>query len=391
MRVLHLFSDWKWTGPAEPTLSLCKGLMAEGVSVTLACRRPVEGYPQSMWGNAIRMGVPVTTALQLNRYLNPMETIKDLKDLGPYVTKNGFDLIHCHLSHDHFLGGWASRWRRPTVLVVRTNHKARPLKTSIGNRWLLQRWTDGLIEFSKASEEEDVRAFHLSKERVLRVEGAVDLQRFDPARTRTDVRGELGVGQGEVLVGVVARMQRHRRFDLIMEAMAILKGRGSQVKLMVLGRGTHMDDVAIEPAKRLGIQDRVIFPGYRGEDYVDYLAAMDIKVFLVPGSDGTCRAVREAMAMAKPVVASRRGMLPEILEGGRLGLLVDEDPRDLAEAILRLAVDGGLRASMGAASREKALRDFSLEAQASRVASFYRALLTMGPLKRGVAVRPFSE
>lgn len=390
MRVLHLYSDWKWTGPAEPTLCLCKGLMDEGVSVTLACRRPVEGYPQSMWGNAVRRGVPVTIALHLNRYLNPMETIEDLRDLGPYVRGNGFDLIHCHLSHDHFMGGWASRSLRPTVPVVRTNHKAMPLKASIGNRWLLQRWTDGLIEFSKASEEEDVRAFHLSRKRVLRVEGAVDLERFDPAKTSKDVRSELGVRQGEILVGVVARMQRHRRFDLILEAMAILKGRGSQVKLMVLGRGTHMREVAVEPANRLGIQDRVIFPGYRKEDYVDYLAAMDIKVFLVPGSDGTCRAVREAMAMAKPVVATRRGMLPEILEGGRLGLLVDEDPRDLAEAILRLALDGGLRASMGGACRQKALRDFSPQAQASRVASFYRALMTMGPLERGVAVRAFS-
>ncbi len=391
MRVLHLFSDWKWTGPAEPTLGLCKGLMGQGVSVTLACRRPLEGYPQSMWGNAVSNGVPVTTALQLNRYLNPMETVRDLRDLGPYVRSNGFDLIHCHLSHDHFLGGWASRRLRPMVPVVRTNHKARPLKTSMGNRWLFQRWTDGLIEFSNASREADIRAFGLSPERVLRVEGAVDLERFDPARVRADVRGKLGVGQGDVLVGVVARMQRHRRFDLILEAMAILKGRGAPVKLMVLGRGTHMKEVAMEPARRLGIQDKVIFPGYRGEDYVDYLAAMDMKVFLVPGSDGTCRAVREAMAMAKPVVASRRGMLPEILEGGRLGLLVDEDPRALAEAILRLAVDRDLRVSMGVASREKALRDFSLEAQASSVASFYRALLTMGPLRRRVAMRPLSE
>jgi|YNPNPStandDraft_1061719.scaffolds.fasta_scaffold03726_7 glycosyltransferase involved in cell wall biosynthesis len=381
MRVLHLFSDWKWTGPAEPTLSLCKGLMEQGISVTLACRRPLEGYPQSVWEKAVQRGVPTTTELHLNRYLRPVDTIKDLRGLAPYLLENRFDLIHCHLSHDHFLGGWASRRLRPVVPVVRTNHKARPLKASLGNRWLLKRWTDGLIEFSKVSEEQDVLAFGLSRSRVLRVEGAVDLERFDPAKTGAQVRAKLGVREGELLIGVVARMQRHRRFDLILEAMAILKDRGSPVKLMILGRGTRMQEVAVEPAKRLGIQDRVIFPGYRLEDYVDYLAAMDIKVFLVPGSDGTCRALREAMAMGKPVVATRRGMLPEILEGGRAGLLVDEDPQDLAEAISRLATDRGLRASMGVASREKALRDFSVKAQASKVARFYEALLGMGPLR----------
>lgn len=376
MKVLHLFSDWKWTGPAEPVVNLCGQLQALGMEVLLACRRPLEGYPVSIEGRARERGVKVTTAFHLNRYLDPKETLEDFYWLPGFLKREGFHLIHTHLSHDHALGAWASR--RCGIPLVRTNHKARPLKGSLGNRWLLKRATDGLVEFSKRALEEDVRRFGLDPQKCLLVEGAVDLKRFDPSRPSRDVRAGLGVGPQEVLVGIVARMQRHRRFNLLLEAMLILTKKNLPVKLLVLGRGTHMQAVGVEPAKRMGIQDRVIFPGYRGEDYVEHLAAIDLKVFLVPGSDGTCRAIREAMAMGKPIVCTRRGMLGELVEDGVTGFLVEERPEALAAAIEKLILARELRLAMGQAARERALRDFSIAEQAARTAEFYKKLAASG-------------
>lgn len=369
MRVLHLFSDWKWTGPAEPVVNLCRELQAVGIEVLLACRRPMEGYPVSIEGRAKERGVKVTTAFHLNRYLDPKETLQDFYSLPGFLKKGKFEIVHSHLSHDHALGAWASR--RCGVPLVRTNHKARALKKSLGNMWLLKRATDGLVEFSKRALEENVRRFGLDPQRCLLVEGAVDLKRFDPSLTSRDVRAALGVGPQEVLVGIVARMQRHRRFSLLLEAMFILTQKKLPVKLMVLGRGTHMQKVAVEPARRMGIQDRVIFPGYRAEDYVEYLSAIDLKVFLVPGSDGTCRAVREAMAMGKPIVCTRRGMLEELVEDGVTGILVEEEPEALAAALEKMVLAPDLRLAMGEAARHRALRDFSIRKQALRTAEFY--------------------
>jgi glycosyltransferase involved in cell wall biosynthesis len=370
MKVLHLFSDWKWTGPAEPVVNLCRELQALGVEVLLACRRPMEGYPVSIEGRAKERGVKVSTAFHLNRYLDPKETLQDFYCLPGFLQKGGFKIVHSHLSHDHALGAWASR--RCGIPLVRTNHKARPLKKSLGNRWLLSRATDGLVEFSKRALEENVRSFGLDPQRCLLVEGAVDLERFDPSRTSGDVRAALGVSPQEVLVGIVARMQRHRRFGLLLEAMLILTQKNLPVKLLVLGRGTHMREVAVEPARRMGLQDRVIFPGYRGEDYVEYLSAIDLKVFLVPGSDGTCRAVREAMAMGKPIVCTRRGILEELVEDGVTGILVEEEPEALAAALEKMVLTPELRVAMGEAARRRALRDFSIAEQALRTAEFYR-------------------
>jgi glycosyltransferase involved in cell wall biosynthesis len=216
---------------------------------------------------------------------------------------------------------------------------------------------------------------------MLRVEGAIDLDRFDPRRVREDVRPALGVRDGEFLVGIVARMQRHRRFELLLQAMAMLKERKDlpPMKLMVVGRGTYRQQVAMEPAQRMGLEDMVLFPGYRTDDYLEHLAAMDAKVFLVPGSDGSCRAVREVMALGKPVVATRRGILPELVEDGRTGLLVEETPEALAETLARLAREKGLRKELGEAARRKARETFSIRTQASQVAAFYREILRLGP------------
>lgn len=377
MKVLHLYSDWRWTGPAEPTVNLCRALEYEGVEVLFACRRPLEGHPQAIAKKAMERGLEACTAFHLNRYLNPRETLRDLRSLPEFVDSERIDLIHCHLTHDHFLGGWASRRSKRRPPVIRTNHKARPLDRNFGNRWLLARWTDGLVEFSRLAEAGDTEAFSLQAQQVLRVNPALDLERFDPEGVQKDVRPDLGVKEGDFLVGIVARMQRHRRFDLLLEAMARLKARWDlpPVKLMVLGKGTHRMEVAIAPAREMGLEDRVLFPGYRREDYVDYLAAMDVKVFLVPGSDGTCRAVREAMAMGKPVVATRRGMLSELVREGETGFLVDESPLALEAAIARLAKDPALRTAMGYSARRRALESFSQKEQARRLASFYESLL----------------
>jgi glycosyltransferase involved in cell wall biosynthesis len=120
------------------------------------------------------------------------------------------------------------------------------------------------------------------------------------------------------------------------------------------------------------MQARTRLPGYiGGEDYPRALACFDLKVFLVPGSDGTCRAVREAMAMGIPVVSSRRGILPEIVRDGQDGLVVDDDVEPLAAAITRLAADPALRARMGQAAIERARTDFCQTRQAERVAGAY--------------------
>ena len=124
----------------------------------------------------------------------------------------------------------------------------------------------------------------------------------------------------------------------------------------------------------MGIRTNLIFTGYMKEDFVKTLACLNFKIFLVPGSDGSCRAVREAMAMGKPIITSRRGMLPELVEHEKQGLVIDDTAENIAEAILYLVENPEKREEMGRNARRKAQACFDGSKQAATIIGIYEDL-----------------
>lgn len=371
MRILHLFSDWKWTGPAEPTLQLAMSLAARGHEVWYACCPPPAGVPQSLPAKARERGFEPVLDFALDRHFAPLALWHDVRRLARFLERNRVDVLHCHLSHDHAVGvagAWASSRK---VAIVRTNHRGVPIAHRFGT-WMLFQRTDGYVGYSRLAMEADARTLEWDPARCQAIEGAVDLARFEPARGSVSARAALGFAEGDVVAGIVARMQRHRRFDLLLAAVARAAREVPSLRLLVVGRGTHQEEVARRPAAAMG--ERVVFSGYRSADYVETLAAIDFKVFLVPGSDGSCRAVREAMAMGKPVIATRRGMLPEMVIDGETGILVDETVEALSAALVRLAKDTELRGRLGEGARRRAMERFSLAEQVEAIERFYGRL-----------------
>ena len=125
----------------------------------------------------------------------------------------------------------------------------------------------------------------------------------------------------------------------------------------------------------MGLEDVVIHPGYRTSDYVEAVSCMDFNIFLMPGTDGSCRAVREVMAMGKPVIAADRGMLSSIVDDKVTGFVIDDTPENLATATVKLANDIELRKKMADASLKKAQDVFSQESMAEKVEKVYESLL----------------
>jgi len=377
MKVLHLFSDWRWTGPAEPVVMLCKKLAERGINITLACRTPPIEHPQNLVNKALERDITVTTQLFLNRYFSPRENLVDMIRLPQYLVHEEFDLLHTHLSHDHFLGAMAlmfSGRKRPPRLL-RTNHKGIPLAHKLWNRFFLSHFTHHLITISRQALQGDQQNFGLKPNQVSLVYSGIDPQRFQPRARNLLFAYSLGLKEGDLVLGIVARMQRRRRFPQFLEAISLVIKDIPELKILIIGRGTHASEVK-DKARALGIMDNVIFTGYRDNDYQDVLACMDAKAYLVPGSDGSCRAVMEAMVMGKPVVASGRGVLPELVEDGVTGYVVQDDiPENLAKAIVMLFKDSKQRQEMGQAARQRILQHFSLDRQADKVLEIYQKVL----------------
>ena len=372
MRILQLTSDWKWTGPAAPMLELALALRARGHEVELACPEAPAGASPSLCSRARSAGLAPQLLLERARGIAPVRDARDAARLRTLLAKTDVGVVHCWHTRDHGLALRAagSRRRAGRTRVVRSYKSADPIAAWPWNRWLFGPASDGLMCVSPRAAERNRRL--RGGRPTLGAFGAVDLERFRPAPPDKAVRESLGLSPEHRVVGIVARAQRHRRFDLLLEAAARAMARDASLRLLIVGRGTHIDETARAPAGRLGVADRVIFAGYRDTDYPDVLRCADLFTFLVPGSDGGCRAVLEAAACGLPAVVSSRGALPEIVIDGETGRVVPEAPAALADAWLALLHDSALRARLAAAARRRAQQHFAPEELARQVEALYQ-------------------
>jgi glycosyltransferase involved in cell wall biosynthesis len=384
VRVLHLFANHKVTGPAELALETARALVARGVDARFYSSDVRRTKYRDRWLQLLarerRVPEAALTGVALKKHVNPLVTFFDVRRLAQHLTRDGFDLIHCHLPGDHHVVTAALRRAGLTTPVVRTVYDDAPPPVTRRNRAMLHA-AARVIALSRATGDglrATASAYSLDPARVVDLDPPIDTVRFDPARGVAPRREALGLAPGAFCLGIVARMQTHRRYEVLLEAVRRARERVPGLHLVVVGRGTNQDAVAREPVKAMGLADAVTFTGYvDGDAYVGTLAAFDAKVFLVPGSDGTCRAVREVLSMGVPVITSGLGILPELVRDGETGLVLAPEPSadDLTAAIVRVAADDALRARLGQAARQDAVARFSFERFAAQVQAVYDEVL----------------
>lgn len=211
------------------------------------------------------------------------------------------------------------------------------------------------------------------------VPNAVDPAAF-PERPRDDaLGGRLGIEPGEVVVGYVSTLTAYEGIHVLLEALARLLERGHRLRGLVVGDGEERG--ALEAlAGRLGIADRVVFAGRVSHAEVPAYYGL-IDVFVVPRTaDRVCRLVTplkpfEAMAAARPVVASDLPPLREIVEDGATGLLVPAgDPEALAAVLQSLAADAARRVELGRAARAWVCRHRTWQRSGEQYLELYRSL-----------------
>lgn len=211
------------------------------------------------------------------------------------------------------------------------------------------------------------------------VPNAVDDAFLAPLPDPAYARRALGATSDDVVVGILSTFFPHEGIDYLVRAIAELRRRGSRVRLALIGDGTER--AALERlVAELGLREITVFTGRVPFSEVrHYYAAIDI--FAVPRTDDqVCHMVTplkpiEAMASARPVVASAVGGLTEIITDGTTGVLAPpEDPAALADAIEPLLYDEALRARLGKAARDWVASDRTWSRNAERYRTIYGSL-----------------
>lgn len=262
------------------------------------------------------------------------------------------------------------------------------LARSLGLRVVLHLHGSGYDEFyaSQGSAKQDrIRSFFASADRVVAL---------SPYWTRF-LTGQMGIAPGKIVeipngvpgpvnprtvkageapvVAFLGLVGQRKGTDVLIEALAMLAQRGIAFRAVIAGNGAVEEAVA--QANALGIADHLDFPGWIGEAEADaVLNGADI--FVLPSrAENQPVSILEAMARGVPVIATRVGAIPEQIDDGASGVLVDPGKAaPLADALERLILSPDERQSMGAAAQARFAQDFSVAACARRFAEVYRSL-----------------
>ena len=364
LAVLHVVANPWWTGAAAPALDLAQSLRDRGHAVEFAC---VSGDALEARARAVHF-TPIG-GLSLRRTVRPWIILRDLGELRRFICAREIDVVHAHQTHDHWLAAAAIRGLR--TALVRTVHHRRAVHRGPAARWLFRR--TAAVMAPSVGIAERLHQAGVEPERVSIVRGAVDATPFRSGPDGWQFRAQLGLGPGPV-VGSVARLVPGRAHDVLLWGARLLREKLASVRLVLVGRGEGRPDLEAL-SRRLRLSDVVVFAGYRGDDLPDALAAFDAFALLGAGSEESCRAVLEAMAAAKPVVAARVGALAETVVDGETGWLVPVEPAAVADRLLRLLADPTGARRMGEAGRRRVETCFSLTARAEATEAVYARAL----------------
>jgi glycosyltransferase involved in cell wall biosynthesis len=292
--------------------------------------------------------------------------------IAKYATEWRADVVHCH-EYSPFVYGALSQLINPSVRIISTEHgrlsdAPATLKRRLGTR-LVNLLPAQVFAVSDALRRELIReGFPAHRVRV--IHNGIDPGPVPSPHQRTEARERLALPPGELVIGTLGRLVQVKDFETLLLAFGLLRRRGVRCRLVVVGDGPERARL-IGCTRAAGLCDRVRFESHR-DDARALLPAFDV---FVNSSlyEGISLSILEAMAAALPVVATRVGGTPEVVQDGATGLLVPhKSPQELAAALAVLAADETLRRQQGGTGRTRVLQKFDIAVMLQAYTNAYR-------------------
>ncbi len=364
MNILQIVSSSRISGAEKHVVVLSERLRQRGHSVTALC--PPGGWLPDQLRQA---GVEVIESGMHGLHFGPAAV-----RLSQLIRKNKIDLIHSHLTCATYYGYLFSRLTQcPAISSVHVRSR------DFVYRRLFPQRNNHIITVSDWVREAFL-GHGVSPDHVHTIYNGTDFLNEDeagsPGSLQTDlpVRAEFSLPQKAELIGIFARVDEFKGHPLLVEAMSAIIARRPQAYLLCVGSAAPEIQTSLwETASKLGIAERIRFTGVRN-DVKRIMAETDV-VTLPSKYEACSMAIIEAMAMGKPVVATRAGGNPELIEDGQTGRLIERDPASLSEAVSALLENQELRRKMGAAARERALQQFSARTMVDQIETLYHRVL----------------
>ncbi|MGB0383350.1 MAG: glycosyltransferase family 4 protein [Ardenticatenaceae bacterium] len=368
-------------GAERQALQLAQRLLKRGLTVEVLTRR----YP-GLAATEEMKDVKVSRLPVAGSGRNPLSSVMFTAGVVLWLIRHAkeYDVAHVHASLSPAVSALLAKFatRKPVLVKVAcsgphgdvASMRRRPF---LSLRRRLLRHTDRFLVLNSESIEE-LQELGLERSQMAPIVNGVDTTYFAPNEQKVQKKiwnrsndfSRSGPGTTEVVTTVfVGRLTTQKGVDLLLEAWAQL---AEPRELILVGDGAERP--ALEALASELKLDHVTFTGSTN-DVRSYLQQADL--FVLPSrAEGIPNAMLEAMACGLPVVASRVGGIPDVVEDGESGLLVPpDDVPALVGALDRLLADSDLRRQMGQKARERVVSDYSLKAATTRHLDLYREVI----------------
>ncbi len=385
-KVLHVITRLDRGGSAQNTLLTCLGL-SDRYEMVLVHGLSLESQMTDWeWQSVHRgieeakdRGVKVVPISSLVRKIAPVQDLQAFFSLWRLMLQERPDIVHTHTSKTGILGRWAAKMAGVPI-IVHTPHghvfygHFGPLVSRffLAIERLMASITDRMVALSEGERNDYIRFSVSSPDKIVTIHSGVEIDRYMKTEVNVEEkRRSLGLNPNGLVVGTVGWLLPIKGPIHLLNAMAHIWRNHPEIRLVFVGKGELEGKLRAE-ASRMGVSERVTFLGWR-DDIPEIMQILDI--FVLPSlNEGMGRVLVEAMAAGRPVVASKVGGIPDLVEHKKNGFLVGPgDVNGTSLAIKRLLIDREMRDEMGRMGRAMA-QNFTVKGMVEKIDALYSSL-----------------
>jgi glycosyltransferase involved in cell wall biosynthesis len=367
IKLLQMLTNFHIGGTERQVANLALGIDSSRFDLHLACLR----HSGELLAELETLRVP-RSEFRIGRLYSPKTIWQGIR-LAHYVRRNLIQIVHSYGFYPNVFTVPVARMAGASIVVASIRNTV-DLLTPMQRRLqkLVCRLADCILVNADAIRENLIEQGY-DRSKIVVIRNGITMEKFREARRGAVIREELGFPASARLVGVFSRLNRMKGIEYFLDAARVVAERFPDVCFLVVGDGAIKGELE-EQARRLGLAQRIVFTGFRS-DVPDLL--MEAAISVLPSlSEGTSNTLLESMAAGIPVVATRVGGNPEVIEDGVSGLLVP--PRDstaLAAVIGRLLEDEELALGLGQAGIRRVAELFSIEGSIDQTEHLYQRLV----------------
>lgn len=366
MKIIYLITKSEIGGAQTHVLSLLKYMKEKGNDVALM------SYPNGwLEAEAKNIGVKFYSNKYFSNSFNPFKLFSAVKEVDNAVLDFNPGIVHCHSSGAGFIGRIEIRNKIPTIFTAHSwaftkgSPFLRKVIAIIAEK-IVSKYTNKIICVSEFDTSLALKYKIAPSDKLKTIYNGVPELKVKENKIESETINFLSVG----------RFAYPKRFDLLVESIAKLpKDILNKVKLSIVGFGPLKDDI-LNLVNKFNLKENInILDKQTPEELNKTIYNSDVFI-LLSDHEGFPMTILEAMSAGLPIIASSVGGIPEEIDSS-CGILVNNNKKEISEAIIKLVGDIELRKNMGEKSKDKIRNNFSFDKFLSETENLYKEILVI--------------